>query len=59
MIKLPEKLECKRCGWRWYPKEDTVPKICSHCKSKYWNANTPVKCGRKLGYKVIKKPQVS
>ena len=34
---------CERCGYRWAPRtgtglrEKTDPKVCSRCKSPYWN----------------------
>ena len=29
-------LECKRCGYKWMAKFDKKPKVCSRCKSIYW-----------------------
>lgn len=29
-------LECKRCGWTWFPRKKEVI-ICPKCKSAYWN----------------------
>ncbi len=30
-------LKCLRCGHRWYPRKEKLPKICGKCKSPYWN----------------------
>ena len=30
------RLECKRCGHVWIPKQEEV-RICPHCKSPYWD----------------------
>lgn len=41
-------LECTRCGHRWFPRhrdEPRLPKVCSACKSPYWN----VERGQKRG----------
>jgi ribosomal protein L37E len=35
-IKLPT-LTCLRCGHRWHPKREELPKCCGFCKSPYWN----------------------
>lgn len=47
MVKCPEcghefsiKLECKRCGHIWHPKDPNhIPEVCPNpkCKSPYWN----------------------
>jgi len=29
-------LECKRCGYKWHPRVETV-RVCPHCKNPYWN----------------------
>jgi len=34
-IRLPAKLRCRRCGWRWLPRQRVV-KLCPHCKSRDW-----------------------
>lgn len=31
-----EKIKCKKCGYEWIPRTDN-PKVCSRCKSYYWN----------------------
>ncbi|MBV9176918.1 MAG: hypothetical protein JO327_09965 [Nitrososphaeraceae archaeon] len=28
---------CERCGHKWAPRENEVPKVCPRCKSPYWN----------------------
>jgi predicted Zn-ribbon and HTH transcriptional regulator len=29
---------CERCGYEWVPRSTTeVPRVCSRCKSPYWN----------------------
>lgn len=30
-------LHCKRCGHDWIPKKPRYPRVCSKCKSPYWN----------------------
>jgi len=30
-----EKLECKKCGWRWIPRKN-FPKSCPQCKRYDW-----------------------
>jgi len=30
------RLECSRCGYRWYPRKREV-RICPKCKSAYWD----------------------
>jgi rubrerythrin len=35
--KEPEKLTCKRCGYRWKPRVDSVPRQCPACKTYRWN----------------------
>lgn len=31
------KLECLRCGHKWYPRFPQKPRICPYCKSPYWD----------------------
>jgi len=31
-----KKLNCKRCGHSWYPKQQEI-RICPKCKSPYWD----------------------
>lgn len=33
---LPE-LECFRCGHRWNPRANKLPKVCPKCKNPNWN----------------------
>ncbi|MCP4653486.1 MAG: hypothetical protein GY858_08940 [Candidatus Omnitrophica bacterium] len=33
-IDIP-KLECKRCGWKWWPRKKDV-RLCPKCKSARW-----------------------
>jgi len=35
-IQLPERLECKRCGHQWIPRQKEI-RICPKCKSPYWD----------------------
>lgn len=28
---------CDRCGHKWVPREDEIPRVCPKCKSPYWN----------------------
>lgn len=37
MITMIEKLKCKNCGHRWYPKAERLPVVCPRCKSYDWN----------------------
>jgi len=30
------KLECKRCRWKWVPRQADV-RLCPHCRSPYWD----------------------
>jgi len=32
-----QKLNCIRCGHSWFKRMDRLPKVCSKCKSPYWN----------------------
>lgn len=32
-----EKKECKRCGWQWIPRIETIT-MCPRCKSKLWDS---------------------
>ena len=36
---------CSRCGYSWYPRTPTKPKVCANkkCKSPYWNVPRRVK----------------
>lgn len=29
--------QCDRCGHKWAPKKDVLPKVCPKCKSPYWD----------------------
>jgi len=35
-MRLP-RMRCGRCGHEWIPRRDRPPKVCSKCKSPYWN----------------------
>jgi predicted Zn-ribbon and HTH transcriptional regulator len=39
MPKIITELVCKRkkCGNKWFPKSDKLPKCCPKCKSYKWN----------------------
>lgn len=28
---------CERCGHKWVPRENEIPRVCPKCKSPYWN----------------------
>jgi hypothetical protein len=30
--------KCDRCGYTWRPRGKVVPRVCSKCKSRDWNA---------------------
>lgn len=32
-----KKLECKRCGWKWFPRIETKPVQCPKCKKLKWD----------------------
>lgn len=34
---IESKLICKRCGYEWPPRINTLPKRCPACQSRYWN----------------------
>jgi predicted Zn-ribbon and HTH transcriptional regulator len=37
-------LECKRCGWKWIPRnKEQKPIICPKCKNPYWNKEKRIK----------------
>lgn len=31
------KHNCKRCNHTWIPRSDNKPRVCSKCKSPYWD----------------------
>jgi predicted Zn-ribbon and HTH transcriptional regulator len=31
------KLECKKCGYEWLPRLETLPKLCPNCKNRKWS----------------------
>lgn len=31
------KLECKKCGYEWYPRAVAMPKKCPECQSRNYN----------------------
>ena len=37
--KFSLELKCKRCGHKWRPRQNKLPKVCPNpkCKSPYWN----------------------
>jgi len=35
-VKVPE-YECLRCGYKWIPRSERVPRRCPQCKSRYWD----------------------
>ena len=44
-VKLPQKLECLRCGYKWLPRIAEV-RICPTCKSPYWDRKRRTTVGR-------------
>lgn len=36
-LKLPT-FECLRCGHKWHPEKEEVPKVCAYCKSPYYES---------------------
>jgi len=28
--------ECKKCGYKWFPRTPVEPTICPKCKSRFW-----------------------
>ena len=28
---------CARCGYEWIPRKKELPRVCSRCKSPYWD----------------------
>lgn len=35
--KMINQIECKRCGYKWFPTYGHLPVQCAHCRSPYWN----------------------
>jgi rubrerythrin len=33
---LIRKLECRKCGYTWYPRSPRLPKVCPACKTRKW-----------------------
>lgn len=54
-----EKLNCKRCLYSWYPKSETLPKVCPNCCSPYYNRDRvkdiPVEKQAKVKIRIRKK----
>lgn len=38
------KLECERCGYRWWPRKEDV-RLCPRCKSALWDVPKKAKKG--------------
>ena len=36
-LMLLPRYECLRCGYRWIPRIETLPKRCARCRTPYWN----------------------
>ena len=36
-LKLPT-FECLRCGHKWHPEKEEVPRVCAYCKSPYYES---------------------
>lgn len=36
-VKLPT-FECMRCGHKWHPEKEEVPRVCAYCKSPYYQS---------------------
>jgi len=48
-------LECRICGYKWYPRTPHLPKVCPNCKHRNWNEEVSnVKKGQQL--KRLNKP---
>ncbi|MDD5081758.1 MAG: hypothetical protein PHU08_00150 [Dehalococcoidales bacterium] len=40
---LQNTLECTRCGHKWLPRTQEMPRFCPDCNSPYWNKPRKVK----------------
>ena len=38
MKETVSELTCDRCGHRWKPRYDSLPKVCPECKRTDWNS---------------------
>lgn len=34
-----KKIKCFKCGYEWWPRPASIPKVCSKCKTKNWSGN--------------------
>jgi predicted Zn-ribbon and HTH transcriptional regulator len=34
-------LKCVKCGYAWWPKKPTLPKVCPRCKNIHWKGGKP------------------
>jgi hypothetical protein len=41
--------ECKRCGWKWLPRQMHPPKTCPKCRAITWNRDKEDRKGLKNG----------
>jgi len=52
-IKLPT-LTCRRCRWKWIPRQPTV-RLCPHCKSAGWETKRTGRQGLRTDLKEKKR----
>ncbi len=51
---LPPRLKCQRCGYEWWPRFASGPRICPRCKSPYWDKPRAKEKGLAILYYVDK-----
>jgi predicted Zn-ribbon and HTH transcriptional regulator len=42
---------CERCGHKWAPRENEIPKVCPRCKSPYWNTPRKMETKHEMPFK--------
>jgi rubrerythrin len=49
-----KQLVCKVCGYKWFPRAPSLPKVCPSCKHRNWNEEVPnvKKKGRSKTHKI-------
>lgn len=45
-------VECKKCGWQWFPRIEN-PKECPNCHSKFWNVGRQRKAAIKTNDELL------
>ena len=47
--------QCERCGHKWAPRENELPRVCPKCKSPYWNTARKMTKGHEIPFREKKK----